>query len=133
VPLELQPYEAAVVVALPAPDAEVPAAPAAGPVETVGLAGPWTVAYADTPDARQDVALPHRWEDDPARADHSGAATHETTVDVAPERLDGRILLDLGPVRPPPARRPSPASGTCAGRRSARRPPRRWARSRRSW
>jgi glycosyl hydrolase family 106( putative alpha-L-rhamnosidase) len=99
VPLELQPYEAAVVVALPAADADVPAAPAACPVEAVDLAGPWTVAYADSPDARQDVALPHRWEDDPARADHSGAATYETTVDVAAERLDGRVLLDLGPVR----------------------------------
>jgi hypothetical protein len=100
VPLDLQPYEATVVVALPAPDADVPVAPAAGPVETVDLAGPWTVAYADTPDARQDVALPHRWEDDTARADHSGAALYRTTVDVAAERLDGRVLLDLGPVRP---------------------------------
>jgi hypothetical protein len=97
VPLELQPYEAAVVVALPAPDADVPAEPAAGPVETVDLPGPWTIAFA--PDAPQAVALPHRWEDDPARADYSGAATYETTVDVAAQRLDGRVLLDLGPVR----------------------------------
>jgi hypothetical protein len=66
----------------------------------VDLAGPWTVTYADAPDARQDVALPHRWEDDPGRADHSGAATYETTVDVPAERLGGRVLLDLGPVRP---------------------------------
>jgi hypothetical protein len=66
----------------------------------VELTGPWTVTYADAPDARQDVALPHRWEDDPGRADHSGAATYETTIDVAAGRLGGRILLDLGPVRP---------------------------------
>jgi hypothetical protein len=98
VPLELQPYEAAVVVGLPGPDADVPAAPAAGPVETVDLPGPWTVAYS--PDAPQAVALPHRWEDDPARADHSGAATYETAVDVPAERLGGRVLLDLGQVRP---------------------------------
>src|SRR5690606_31546825 len=61
VPLELQPYEATVLVALPAPDADVPAAPAPGPVETVELAAGWTVAYADAPDAPRDVALPHRW------------------------------------------------------------------------
>ncbi len=99
VPLELQPYEATVVVALPAPDPDVAAAPAAGPVDMVDLAGPWTIAYADTPDARQDVTLPHRWEDDPARADHAGAATYETIVDVPAGRLDGRVLLDLGPAR----------------------------------
>jgi alpha-L-rhamnosidase len=97
--LELQPYEATVVVALPAPDADVPDAPPAGSVETVELAGPWTVAYAGT-GTRQAVALPHRWEDDPARADYSGAATYETTVEVTAERLGGRVLLDLGPVRP---------------------------------
>lgn len=94
--LELQPYEATVVVSLPAPDPDVPAAPTVGPVETVDLAGPWTVAYADTPQA---VTLPHRWEDDPARADYSGAATYETTIDMEAERLDGRVLLDLGPAR----------------------------------
>ena len=100
VPLELQPYEAAVVVALPAPDADVPAAPAAaGPVGAVDLAGPWTVTYADTLDVRRDVALPHRWEDDPARANYSGAAMYETTVDVPAARLGGRVLLDLGPLR----------------------------------
>ncbi|QYN34051.1 hypothetical protein K1T35_37300 [Pseudonocardia sp. DSM 110487] len=98
VPLELQPYEAAVVVALPTPGAEVPDTPAAGPVETVDLAGPWTVTYADIPHVRQAVALPHRWEDDPGRADYSGAAMYETTVGVAAERLRGRVLLDLGPV-----------------------------------
>jgi glycosyl hydrolase family 106( putative alpha-L-rhamnosidase) len=97
--LELQPYEATVVVALPAPDADVPDAPTVGPVETVDLAGPWTVAYADTPDVRHVVALPHRWEDDPARADYSGTATYETTVEVAAERLGGRVVLTLGPAR----------------------------------
>jgi len=99
VPLELQPYEAAVLVALPVSDADVPDAPITGSAATVQLTGPWTITYADTPDARQDVALPHRWEDTPARADYSGAAIYETTVDVAAERLGGRVLLDLGPVR----------------------------------
>jgi hypothetical protein len=100
VPLALQPYEATVVVGLPAPDPDVPGPPPAGSVETVALDGPWTVAYADSPDPRQEVALPHRWEDEPARADHSGAATYETTVEVPAQRLGGRVLLDLGPVRP---------------------------------
>jgi hypothetical protein len=100
VPLELQPYEAAVVVAVPEADPSVPDAPAAAPVGTVELAGPWTVAFADAPDVPQTVTLPHRWEDDPARADHSGEATYETTVDVPAERLAGTALLDLGAVRP---------------------------------
>ncbi|GAA5128443.1 hypothetical protein GCM10023320_47370 [Pseudonocardia adelaidensis] len=99
VPLELQPYEAAVLVALPAPDPGVPAAPAIGPVETVELAAGWTVAYGDAPDARREVAVPHRWEDDPERADFSGGATYETTVVLTADRLGGTVLLDLGPVR----------------------------------
>ncbi|NMH77233.1 hypothetical protein [Pseudonocardia xinjiangensis] len=70
VPLHLQPYEAAVVVGLPAPDQDVPAAPADGPADAVELAGPWTVAYADAPGERTAVVLPHRWEDDPGRADY---------------------------------------------------------------
>ncbi|WP_219417402.1 glycosyl hydrolase [Pseudonocardia nigra] len=99
VPLDLQPYEAAVVVALPTPDDDVPAAPPVRPADTMELAGPWTVAYADSPLARGEVALPHRWEDDPGRADCSGAATYETTVTVDGDRLDGRIVLDFGPAR----------------------------------
>jgi hypothetical protein len=98
VPLELQPYEATVVVGLPAAEADAPTGPA-DPAEIVDLAGPWTVTYPDGSDAAREVALPHRWEDDPGRADHSGAATYRTTVDVAAERLGGRVRLDLGPVR----------------------------------
>ncbi|HYH32431.1 MAG TPA: glycosyl hydrolase [Pseudonocardia sp.] len=99
VPLELQPYEAAVVVALPAPDEDVPAAATAGQGAPVELAGPWTLAYADAPGTRGAVTLPHRWEDDPGRADYSGAATYETTLSVPADRLGGRVVLDLGPVR----------------------------------
>jgi alpha-L-rhamnosidase len=99
VPLDLQPYEAAVVVALPAPDQDVPAASVDGPADAVELSGPWTVAYADAPQDRNDVAVPHRWEDDPGRADYSGGASYETTVIVDGDRLGRRVLLDLGAVR----------------------------------
>jgi hypothetical protein len=105
VPLELLPYEAAVVVALPAPDDSIPALPAAGATQTRQLNGPWTVAFADAPGRRDPVTLPHRWEDDPERADYSGAATYETTVSLDDGQLDGRVLLDLGPVEANPADR----------------------------
>jgi hypothetical protein len=105
VPLALEPYEAAVVVALPAADQSVPAAQAADGAQTRQLSGPWTVAYADAPDARNPVTLPHRWEDDPGRIDYSGAATYETTLSIERDHLDGRALLDLGPVQPDAADR----------------------------
>src|ERR1700754_31807 len=57
VPLDLQPYEAAVVVALPEPDQDVPAVPADGPADAVELTGPWTVAYADASEERAGVVL----------------------------------------------------------------------------
>jgi hypothetical protein len=98
VPLDLQPYEAVVLVALSAHDQDVPAAPANGPADAVELTGPWTVAYADAPEQRADVAVPHRWEGDPGRADYSGGATYETTVTVDGDRVRGSALLDLGPV-----------------------------------
>ncbi|MHA6615957.1 glycosyl hydrolase [Pseudonocardia sp. DLS-67] len=98
VPLELQPYEAAVLVALPVADADVPATSAIGPVDTVELATGWTLAYEDAPEVRHEVALPHRWEGDPVRADYSGGATYRTTVDVTADQLGGTLLLDLGPV-----------------------------------
>jgi hypothetical protein len=103
VPLELRAYEAAVVVALPAADAG-PALPVAGAAQSRELGGPWTVAYADAPDRRDPVTLPHRWEDDPGRAHYSGAATYETTVSLD-GHVDGRVLLDLGPVDADPADR----------------------------
>jgi hypothetical protein len=97
VPLELQPYEATVVVGLPTPDEDVPADSAGGGTDDVELTGPWTVAYADSSDERDRVTLPHRWEDDPGRADYSGAALYETTVPVGDDRRVGRALLDFGP------------------------------------
>jgi hypothetical protein len=96
VPLVLQPYEGAVVVGQPAADGDVPDAPSAGVADDMALTGPWTVAYADVPETPIDVTLPHRWEDDPGRADYSGAATYETTVFVGGERLGGRVMLDFG-------------------------------------
>jgi len=104
VPLDLLPYEAAVVVALPAADAR-PDLPLPGAAQSRELGGRWTVAYADAPDRRDPVTLPHRWEDDPERADYSGAATYETTVALDDGHLDGRVLLDLGPVDADPADR----------------------------
>jgi hypothetical protein len=99
VPLELGPYEAAVIVALPTPDDSIATAQRFdGAAEARQLSGPWTVAYANAPDARKPVTLPHRWEDDPGRSDYSGAATYETTVSMADEDLDRRVLLDLGTV-----------------------------------
>ena len=98
VPLTLRPYEAAVIAALPAPDDSVATAAEFEDAAVRQLSGPWTVAYADAPDARHPVTLPHRWEDDPGRADYSGAATYETTVPMEAEHLDGRVLLDLGTV-----------------------------------
>jgi hypothetical protein len=96
-PLLLQPYEATVVVALPAPDDSVPAAQPTDGTQIRELGGPWTVAYADAPDERNPVTVPHRWEDNPRRVDYSGAATYETTVSIPHDRLDGRVLLDFGP------------------------------------
>ncbi len=97
VPLFLRPYEAAVLVGQPEADEGIPGASSVG--DAVALTGPWTVAYADAPGTRTDVTLPHRWEDDPGRADYSGAATYETTISVEGDRLGGRVLLDFGPAR----------------------------------
>nr|WP_269449835.1 glycosyl hydrolase [Auraticoccus cholistanensis] len=92
VELVLQPYQALVVVGhdgSPAPAADAPAE------SSRRRLGGWTVAFGDEPE--QPVELPHRWEDEPGRADFSGRATYRTELVVDEEELStGRLLLDLG-------------------------------------
>ncbi|GAB2650631.1 glycosyl hydrolase [Kribbella swartbergensis] len=81
--ITLQPYEAAVLV-------PVSSGAESRPVEDVTLGrldGPWLVDGGS-------VTLPHRWEDDPARASYSGSASYQIEIDL-PE-TDGRVLLDFG-------------------------------------
>ncbi|MGZ0153674.1 glycosyl hydrolase [Kribbella sp. WER1] len=88
--ITLHAYESAVL--LPPTGAEA----VAGSTQLVGaLEGPWTVAFDND---THPVALPHRWEDDPARTTYSGSATYQTQVDL-PDTAD-RLLLDLGPGTP---------------------------------
>ncbi|MET9273000.1 glycosyl hydrolase [Kribbella sp. NPDC003557] len=83
----LHPYEAAVLL----PSAATPSVPAAEQV--VGTVdGHWSVAFDN--DSRP-VTLPHRWEDDPALATYSGAATYRTELDLA--ETTGSLFLDFGP------------------------------------
>ena len=61
---------------------------------TVGSAGgAWVVDFdgETTP-----VTLPHRWEDDPARATYSGSAVYETEIDLPHFDASTRVLLDFG-------------------------------------
>ena len=109
VELSLHPYEAAVLVAFDGePHRAGPAAPA--PTGVVHL-DDWSVAYADQTTPRQ-VALPHRWEDDPARAGYSGSATYTTVVEI--DAADPGAVLDLGAARPIEAG--STAGATLGGR-----------------
>lgn len=90
--LELAPYEATVLVAdgVGVTDAEpIPATTEAIPLPR------WQVEYADG--GAEEVTLPHRWEDDPARAGYSGAATYRTGVELP---AGAGTVLDLGPAVP---------------------------------
>ncbi|WP_433158634.1 glycosyl hydrolase [Kribbella sp. CA-247076] len=78
----LAPYEAAVLVPVSTGDAEQVVDVPLGVVD-----GSWRV-FGDS------VRLPHRWEDDPARAAYSGSASYELELDL-PE-YDGRVMLDFG-------------------------------------
>jgi hypothetical protein len=51
------------------------------------LDGPWLVDGGS-------VTVPHRWEDDPARASYSGSASYQIEIEL-PE-TDGQVLLDFG-------------------------------------
>ena len=96
VPLELAPYEATVLVGSPAqPD---PRVERRSQVRTQMLSG-WQVTFPGDP-GPVAVDLPHRWEDDPARAAYSGTAAYEIDIEVSATDLDGRVVLDLGPCEP---------------------------------
>jgi hypothetical protein len=98
IPLELAPYEAAVLVVgdeLPAVDA--PAAPE--PARATRLDAPWSVSFPGT--APQPVALPHDWA--PERPHFAGAAVYEHGFDSGGlwgERVPARALLDFGDAVP---------------------------------
>ena len=99
VPLALGAYEAVVLVVsvLPSPSTgsgdgstgsgDGSTGSGGGPSTGSGVVevGPWTVAYGS--EVAASVALPHRWEDDPARRHWSGTATYSTSfsLDAAAE------------------------------------------------
>jgi hypothetical protein len=93
VPLPLQAYQAAVLVAFDGNDPADRWAPAPDLIARA-LDGPWTVRLpVDAPPA--PVSLPHRWEDDAELRAYAGTAVYETSfeLDAVPEAAD----LDLGP------------------------------------
>jgi hypothetical protein len=96
VPLTLEAYEAAVLVAFDGDHA--PESWNAPPrVEARVLDGPWSVRLpADALAA--PVSLPHRWEDDAELRAYAGTAVYETSfeLDEVPQGAD----LDLGPATP---------------------------------
>ncbi len=98
IPLELGPYEAALVLV---GDAEEgwPAVSGASyePTDrgTFVETGDWQVSYGA--DEAQPVTLPHRWEDDPATRHVSGTATYSTTFTLSDE---ADVTLQLGDARP---------------------------------
>ncbi|QDP96817.1 hypothetical protein FOE78_13665 [Microlunatus elymi] len=107
--LELEPYQATVLVlhddSTAAPSSESVEGPITQPqgpqpVEGSELNHNWTVQFgAESP---TPIDLPHRWEDDPARTAFSGTATYRTTVDLDRDWLaeGSRMILDFGPVSP---------------------------------
>ncbi len=100
VDLQLEPYQAAVIVGHdgPRPDlGQAPVPPVERDVRT--LDGDWTVTFDGA--EPQQVQLPHRWEDAPERVAWSGTAEYRTTVEIDRSTLEsGRLWLDLGPTRP---------------------------------
>ncbi|TCC48820.1 hypothetical protein E0H75_19810 [Kribbella capetownensis] len=94
--LTLHPYEATVV---------VPTDDAAPDLTTEKLTratiqASWQVSFDNSPSS---VELPHRWEDDPARAAYSGAASYQTELELPELDPKTRVLLDFGTGEPAPA------------------------------
>jgi hypothetical protein len=71
-----------------------PAVAATDPSRTLSLDRDWEVAFGDEPP--EPVALPHVWEDDPARRHYSGAATYRTTFALDEATAGGPVVLDFG-------------------------------------
>ena len=100
IPLPLEAYEAAVLVAY---DADHP--PASWLVQSgfvsLALDGPWTVRLPRRRRRRLRSSLPHRWEDNEALRSYAGTALYATafTLDEVPAAAE----LDLGPAVPVPA------------------------------
>jgi hypothetical protein len=96
VPLTLEAYEAAVLVAFDGADAPV-AWDLSPPWEAVPLDAAWTVRFPGDPEA-VPASVPHRWEDTPELSHFSGTAIYTASV-----RMDHRPAaaeLDLGAVMP---------------------------------
>ena len=92
--IELDPYQATVLIMTDQPPTpgvmtEAPK-PMAG--RRVALDQDWTVTFGDGETV--ETALPHAWDDEPARRGWSGAATYTTTVDLTDPK---RAVLDFGP------------------------------------
>ncbi|GAA2094221.1 glycosyl hydrolase [Microlunatus panaciterrae] len=104
VELTLHPYQSSVLLGFdgPSPLAEaqqIGVQPSGSELARTRLDGDWLITFLDGGEAgQQQVALPHRWEDQPGRAAYSGLADYETTVLVDPADLAAghRLLLDLG-------------------------------------
>ncbi|SDD82172.1 glycosyl hydrolase [Auraticoccus monumenti] len=97
--LSLAPYQATVVVT--SADPVDPPLDGGGPeVRRRPVGDGWRVRFEDGPES--PVALPHRWQDDPARRAFAGRATYTTSVRVGPDEAAGgdRLWLDLGPCTP---------------------------------
>lgn len=115
--LTLAPYEAAVLVGVSVPDGDV-GSDVGGEPDSVGAgstgAGSSSGAATITPRGwrvrttagDRPVALPHRWEDDPALARFCGTAIYtarchlDAPLDVPFDAPARRVVLDLGPTVP---------------------------------
>jgi hypothetical protein len=101
VSLQLAPYQAIVLVATPdRPDGPHDTA-ACDSLTTRALTDGWQVTFLDDPaPASSPVTLPHRWEEDAARATYSGSAAYELDVALTAVEAAGAVQLDLGETVP---------------------------------
>ena len=97
--VDLAPYQAVVIVLHDGGVAEATGAdPGLGPQAAVELRD-WSVRFGD--ETAERVSLPHRWEDDPARADFSGQVSYLTMVDLDDSfTAGGRVVIDFGDPTP---------------------------------
>ncbi|QGN32678.1 glycosyl hydrolase [Microlunatus sp. Gsoil 973] len=102
--VDLAPYQAAVIVlhdsAVAHPEAGTPTLTPAGPALELR---DWSVRFGPESfeEAAGRVTLPHRWEDDPARANFSGTINYLTTVELDQSfTAAGRMMIDFGESTP---------------------------------